>query len=114
MFIPPRPISNPDRRAADRIGIRENVEHRQQGNGHTAVGDDCCDSELGVLCLHGILPAHYLKQVAEAMVAYVEGVRLIINQIEVGAPVAGEKAQSRERHAEADTSSEMPPFDPEG
>jgi hypothetical protein len=47
-----------------------------------------------VLRLRGHLPSHYLKQVAMARAAEVEGVRAIVNEIEVvRPPVYGEVAE---------------------
>ena len=37
----------------------------------------------GVAYLHGCLPSYYLKQLAQEIAAGVEGVRLVINKIEV-------------------------------
>ena len=36
--------------------------------------------------LHGCLPSYYLKQLAQEIAAGVEGVRLVVNKIEVTAP----------------------------
>ncbi len=42
-----------------------------------------CECQDGVLTLRGCLPTYYLKQVAQAVVARVEGVRQVVNEIEV-------------------------------
>ena len=49
-----------------------------------------------MLSLHGRLPTYYLKQVAQAIAAEVEGVSSVVNRIDVvastpGAVVAGTK-----------------------
>lgn len=40
----------------------------------------------GILSLHGSVPTYYLKQVAQTIVAGVDGVSQIDNQIEVTSP----------------------------
>jgi osmotically-inducible protein OsmY len=42
-----------------------------------------CACQNGVLTLRGYLPTYYLKQVAQAVVAHVDGVRQVVNEIEV-------------------------------
>ena len=42
-----------------------------------------CEYQDGVLTLRGCLPTYYLKQVAQAVVATLEGVRQVVNEIEV-------------------------------
>jgi osmotically-inducible protein OsmY len=54
----------------------------------------------GVLRLRGDLPSHYLKQIALAAVAEVEGVRAIVNEIEVRRPPADGWAAERFAWAE--------------
>jgi osmotically-inducible protein OsmY len=54
----------------------------------------------GVLRLRGHLPSHYLKQIALAAVAEVEGVRTIVNEIEVRRPLAKDQAAERFAWAE--------------
>jgi hypothetical protein len=39
--------------------------------------------EVDVLHLHGCVPSHYLKQLAQALVADVDGVCLVKNQLQV-------------------------------
>ncbi len=45
-----------------------------------------CDSLGGVLALRGCLPTYYLKQIAQEVVARLEGVEAIDNQIQVVTP----------------------------
>ncbi len=45
-----------------------------------------CDFHEGVLTLRGCLATYYLKQVAQTLVAKVEGVQLINNRVEVPEP----------------------------
>ena len=42
-----------------------------------------CNYEDGVLTLHGRLPTYYLKQVLQTMLANVDGVTRIENQVDV-------------------------------
>jgi osmotically-inducible protein OsmY len=52
-----------------------------------ALRDIICASQDGVLTLRGRLPSYYLKQLAQTVVADVEGVTRIVNEIEVMAPL---------------------------
>jgi osmotically-inducible protein OsmY len=45
-----------------------------------------CECREGVLVLRGCLPSYYLKQVAQEVVARLEGVETVDNQIQVVAP----------------------------
>ena len=47
--------------------------------------DISCEVHEGVAACEACLPTHYLKQVAQATVAEVEGVAVVMNQIEVTA-----------------------------
>jgi len=40
----------------------------------------------GVLVLRGCLPTYYLKQIAQEVVAYLEGVESVDNQIQIMTP----------------------------
>jgi osmotically-inducible protein OsmY len=42
-----------------------------------------CECEAGVLTLRGALPSFYHKQLAQELVARVDGVRRVVNAIEV-------------------------------
>jgi osmotically-inducible protein OsmY len=47
-----------------------------------------CACRDGVLLLRGCLPSYYLKQVAQEVVAHLEGVAAVDNQIQVVTPPA--------------------------
>lgn len=47
-----------------------------------------CHVDGGVLTLCGTVPTYYLKQVAQSLVAGIDGVERIENQIEVTGPAA--------------------------
>jgi osmotically-inducible protein OsmY len=66
--------------------INLEAEDRFRRSGYFALRDISCDARNGVLHLRGRLPSYYLKQVAQAVAAEVEGVRRVVNRIEVIAP----------------------------
>jgi osmotically-inducible protein OsmY len=69
-----------------RSTIEEAADDRLRRSGHLALRDIACDVRGGVVRLRGRLPTYYLKQVAQAIVAEVDGVIAVSNQIEVIAP----------------------------
>jgi osmotically-inducible protein OsmY len=74
-------IAAPGRQAIARV-----AEDRLRRSGYLALRDVSCDAREGVVYLRGRLPAHYLKQVAQALAAGVEGVCRVVNLIEVATP----------------------------
>lgn len=64
-------------------GAVEAVECRLRCSGYLALRNVWCEYDQGVLTLRGCLPSYYLKQMAYAVVADLEGVGRINNQIEV-------------------------------
>ncbi len=72
--------------------IEESAESRLRRSGYLALKDINCTCHDGAMTLRGHLPTYYLKQLAQHWVAEIEGVREIINQVEVhpcrGRPVA--------------------------
>jgi carbon storage regulator CsrA len=68
-----------------RMTIREVAEDHLRRSGYLALRDISCEVREGVARMQGRLPTYYLKQVAQAIVAEVEGVDAVINQIEVTA-----------------------------
>ncbi|GEM_PF-967503 len=69
--------------AIRRTTIEEEAEDRLRRSGYLALRDISCEVREGVARLRGRLPTHYLKQVAQAIVAEVEGVVVVMNQIKV-------------------------------
>src|SRR3954447_10141027 len=63
--------------------ILEGAENCLRSNAYLALKNVTCDYHEGVLTLRGCLPTYYLKQVAQSVVAHVEGVQRIVNEIEV-------------------------------
>jgi osmotically-inducible protein OsmY len=66
--------------------IEREAEDRLRRRGYLALWDVSCDARDGVVRLRGRVPSYYLKQVAQAEAAEVEGVRRVVNRIEVTAP----------------------------
>src|SRR5262245_46300049 len=64
-------------------GLTELAEGCLRRNPYLALKHVACDCRGGVLALRGCLPSHYLKQVAQEVVARLEGVQAIDNQIQV-------------------------------
>ncbi len=52
-----------------------------------------CEYYEGVLILRGCVPSYYLKQVAQTLVAEIEGVQDVVNQIEVAATARPRKSR---------------------
>jgi osmotically-inducible protein OsmY len=69
-----------------RSTIRLMAEDRFCASGYLSLRDVTCTVSDGVASLHGSLPSHYLKQLAQEIAATVEGVRLVVNKIAVKAP----------------------------
>lgn len=85
----------PDReRAASAAvaGIEDSAEGRLRSSPYLALRDVGCAARDGVVTLRGHLPTYYLKQLAQAVVAEVDGVRAVDNQIAVLAPPPREAA----------------------
>jgi osmotically-inducible protein OsmY len=67
-------------------GLKELAEGFLRRNPYLALKNVSCDWLDGVLVLRGCLPTYYLKQVAQEVVARLEGVKVIDNQIQVVTP----------------------------
>jgi hypothetical protein len=65
-------------------------------SGYLAHRDVTCVVSDGVLYLRGRVPSYYLKQVAQEIAAGVEGVRLVINRIEVIGPAGNRLARDEQ------------------
>jgi osmotically-inducible protein OsmY len=75
MCITPRP--------APAQQIAEGAENCLRHNSYLALKNVRCECAEGVLTLRGCLPTYYLKQMAQAVVARIEGVQRVVNEIEV-------------------------------
>ena len=67
----------------DQAKIRELAERSLRSNPYLALKNVSCDWLDGVLVLWGCLPTYYLKQIAQEVVAPLQGVARIDNQIQV-------------------------------
>jgi len=74
------PPANPVARG---MGTGELAESRLRSQAYPALRNVSCEFHAGVLTLRGRLPTYFLKQVAQATVALIEGVQRVENQIEV-------------------------------
>jgi len=77
------------------------AEHRLWGSGYLVLRDVSCEAQAGIMRLQGRLPSYYLKQMAQALVADLEGVRRVVNLIEIAVP-PGRAPVGRERTAGVD------------
>ena len=83
MSSPDRRSSVPDCPPPGSCGISLSAASRLQRSGYAALRGVGCAVEGGVLHLQGCVPSHYLKQLAQALVADVDGVCLVKNQLQV-------------------------------
>jgi osmotically-inducible protein OsmY len=70
-------------------GTEAESSRRLRHSGYSALWDVSCEADGATVHLRGRLRSHYLKQMAQAIVAEVEGVRRVVNLIEVAAPARG-------------------------
>jgi len=68
--------------------VHGKAEERLRRSSYLALQDVSCIASDDVIYLHGCLPSYYLKQVAQEIAAGVDGVRRVINRIEVLRPAA--------------------------
>jgi hypothetical protein len=71
------------RPSTDHLDVGGDALGRLRRAGYLAFRDLSCNTEGADLYLKGRLPSHYLKQLAQAIAGEVEGVRRVINCIEV-------------------------------
>src|SRR5439155_22005858 len=69
--------------AARRANPADLAERALRNSPYLALRNVDCDCHDGGLTLRGRVPTYYLKQVAQAAAARVEGVRQVVNEIEV-------------------------------
>jgi osmotically-inducible protein OsmY len=62
------------------------AERRLRSNPYLSLKNVSCDWLDGVLVLRGCLPSYYLKQIAQEVVARLDGVTAVDNQIQVVTP----------------------------
>ena len=66
-----------------RVNPADLAERALRNSPYLSLRNIVCECRDGVLTLRGCLPTYYLKQVAQAVVASIEGVRQLVNDIEV-------------------------------
>ncbi len=64
-------------------GIVERARHLLSGSPCSELGRITSSYHAGVLVLRGCVRSQYLKQVAQELVGRIEGVKALVNQIEV-------------------------------
>jgi len=84
-----------------RGGLGLEAERRLWGSGYLALRDVLCEAHAGSVRLRGRLPSYYLKQMAQSLVADIEGVGRVVNLIEIAGP-PGRSPQGHERDAGVD------------
>ena len=72
----------------DRLGVADHARVALLRNPYLALRNVDCQYHDGTLTLSGCLPSYHLKQVAQTAVASLDGVRRIVNVIEVLTPVS--------------------------
>jgi osmotically-inducible protein OsmY len=76
-----------------RAAIHRDVEERLRQSSYLALRDVFCLGSEGVVILHGRLPSFYLKQVAQEIAFGLDGVREVVNRIEVFEPSRRDRAE---------------------
>jgi hypothetical protein len=71
------------------VNAADLAERALRSSPYLVLRNVACQHHDGVLTLRGCLPSYYLKQVAQAVVAPIEGVRLVVNEIQVGCATNG-------------------------
>ncbi len=66
-----------------RIDPVDQVERALRNSPYLALRNVACERRDDVLILRGLLPTYYLKQVAQSVAVQVDGVRQVVNEIEV-------------------------------
>jgi len=84
-----------------REGLGLEAERRLRRSGDLGLRDVSCEAHAGIVRLRGRLPSYYLKQMAQAIVADIDGVRRVVNLIEIAVP-PGRPPLGRERNAGVD------------
>jgi osmotically-inducible protein OsmY len=70
-------------RSVEPWAVAECAETRLRHNSYLALKNVSCEYRAGVLTLRGCLPSYYLKQMAQAAVAQIDGVERVVNEIQV-------------------------------
>jgi osmotically-inducible protein OsmY len=65
------------------VVLRTAAMERLESSGYTAVRKLRCEVAEAVVVVTGSVPSYYLKQMAQAMVQRLEGIRRVVNLVEV-------------------------------
>lgn len=72
----------------DKVSVLEKVQRVLAESSYRYLRRVHCAYEDGVLTLRGCMPTFYMKQTLQVLVAKVEGVKQIVNLVEVANPAA--------------------------
>jgi osmotically-inducible protein OsmY len=78
-----RITNQPELETSPPYAIAAIAEARFRANSHTSLRGISCKVERGVIVLEGHLSTFFQKQLAQEIVAHIEGVVQVVNQIEV-------------------------------
>jgi osmotically-inducible protein OsmY len=81
----PSPQNEPQEECVARL-----VESRLRQSGYSGLWSVTCEFREGAATLRGAVPSFYLKQLAQALARQTEGVRQVINRIDVAQWSAGD------------------------
>jgi osmotically-inducible protein OsmY len=70
-------------RPAPMLGTLEKAEASLRSNSYLALKNVSCELDQGVLTLRGCVPSYYLREMAHETVERLDGVRSVVNEIEV-------------------------------
>jgi osmotically-inducible protein OsmY len=90
---------SPGTAAAEASSISETAQRRLRESPYFFLKALRCHFEGGVLTLRGRVPHGRLKQFAETIVSRIEGVREVVNRVEVFDPVRGSFSAQEVRNA---------------
>jgi hypothetical protein len=74
-------------------GLAELAESRLRCNSYLALKNVSCEYQQGRLILRGLLPTYYLKQLAQEVVARIDGAIQVVNEINVLDSVAASSSR---------------------
>ncbi len=75
-------ISSPQHTSSDSV-MTEAAESRLRQHSYLALKNISCECRHGQLTLRGCVPSYYLKQIAQTVIAKIDGIAGIRNEIEV-------------------------------
>jgi osmotically-inducible protein OsmY len=87
----PRSLVSPataPRCGQQRSRVTLGAQQQLKASPYNALHDICCEGQDGQLILRGRVPSFYLKQLAQELVRRSEGVRSVVNRLEVDPPGA--------------------------